>query len=101
MTRIGLKSQETLRIGMDYQPTQVINNQWGMIGGDINNQKDLVEYIEQHADHSVEDKPELGKLLVTLNKGKENQAQYLVSREEYIAPSAPTFRPASGCAGDG
>ena len=24
MTEIGLKSQETLRIGMDYQPTQVI-----------------------------------------------------------------------------
>ena len=101
MTKIGLKSQETLRIGMDYQPTQVINNQWGMIGGEIENQTDLVEYIEQHADHSVEDKPALGKLLVTLNKGKENQAQYLVSREEYIAPAAPTFRPASGGSGDG
>ena len=110
MTKIGLKSQEPLRLGLgseenclglDYQPTQVINNQWGMIGGDIENQTDLVEYIEQHADHSVEDKPALGKLLVTLNKGKENQAQYLVSREEYIAPAVPTFRPASGSSGDG
>ena len=101
MTKIGLKSQEPLRLGLDYQPTQVINNQWGMITGDIENQKDLIEYIEQHADHSVEDKPALGKLLVTLNKGKENQAQYLVSREEYIAPAVPTFSPASGGSGDG
>ena len=101
MTKIGLKSQEPLRLGLGYQPTQVINNQWGMIGGDIENQTDLVEYIEQHADHSVEDKPALGKLLVTLNKGKENQAQYLVSREEYIAPAVPTFSPASGGSGDG
>ena len=101
MTKIGLKSQETLRIGMDYQPTQVINNKWGMIGGDIENQTDLVEYIEQHSGSSIEDKPALGKLLVTLNKGKENQAQYLVSREEYIAPAVPTFRPASGGSGDG
>lgn len=101
MTKIGLKSQETLRIGMDYQPTQVINNQWGMIGGEIENQKDLVEYIEQHSGSSIEDKPALGKLLVTLNKGKENQAQYLVSREEYVAPAVPTFRPASGGSGDG
>lgn len=101
MTKIGLKSQEPLRIGMDYQPTQVINNQWGMIGGNIENQTDLVEYIEQHADHSVEDNPALGKLLVTLNKGKENEAQYLVSREEYIAPAVPTFSPASGGSGNG
>lgn len=101
MTKIGLKSQETLRIGMDYQPTQVINNQWGMIGGDIENQTDLVEYIEQHSGSSIEDKPALGKLLVTLNKGKENQAQYLVSREEYTAPAVPTFSPASGGSGDG
>ena len=100
MTKIGLKSQEPLRIGMDYQPTQVINNQWGMIGGDIENQTDLVEYIEQHADHSVEDKPALGKLLVTLNKGNEKK-QYLVSREEYTAPAVPTFRPASGGSGNG
>lgn len=101
MTKIGLKSQETLRIGMDYQPTQVIDGAWGKITGDIENQTDLIEYIEQHADHSVEDKPALGKLLVTLNKGKENQAQYLVSREEYIAPAVPTFSPASGGSGDG
>ena len=74
---------------------------WGKITGNIQNQKDLIEYIEQHADHSVEDKPALGKLLVTLNKGKENQAQYLVSREEYIAPAVPTFSPASGSSGDG
>lgn len=53
-----------------------------------------------HAGSSIEDKPALGKLLVTLNKNKENEAQYLVSREEYIAPAAPTFRPASG-SGDG
>lgn len=101
MTKIGLKSQEPLRIGLDSRPTQVINNQWGMIGGEIENQTDLVEYIEQHSGSSIEDKPALGKLLVTLNKGKENQAQYLVSREEYIAPAAPTFRPASGGSGNG
>ena len=73
---------------------------WGKITGNIQNQKDLIEYIEQHADHSVEDKPALGKLLVTLNKGNEKK-QYLVSREEYIAPAAPTFRPANGGSGDG
>ena len=100
MTKIGLKSQEPLRLGMDYQPTQVINNQWGMIGGDIENQKDLIEYIEQHSGSSIEDKPALGKLLVTLNKGNEKK-QYLVSREEYIAPAVPTFSPASGGSGDG
>ena len=46
MTKIGLKSQETLRIGMDYQPTQVIDGAWGKITGDIENQKDLVDYID-------------------------------------------------------
>lgn len=74
---------------------------WGKITGNIENQADLIAYIEQHADHSVEDKPELGKLLVTLNKGKEDEAQYLVSREEYTAPAIPTFSPASGGSGNG
>lgn len=101
MSKLVVKLQETMRIGLGYQPTQIIDGAWGKITGNIENQTDLVEYIEQHADHSVEDKPALGKLLVTLNKGKENEAQYLVSREEYIAPAAPTFSPASGGSGDG
>ena len=37
---------------MDYQPTQVIDGAWGKITGDIENQTDLVDYIEQHADNS-------------------------------------------------
>ena len=53
----------------------------------------IKQYIEEHSggDISIEDKPALGKLLVTLNPDKPNQEQYLVSRDPYEAPSAPTM----------
>ena len=63
----------------------------------------IKQYIEEHSggDISIEDKPALGKLLVTLNPSKPNQEQYLVSRDEYTAPATPTFSPATGGSGNG
>lgn len=65
----------------------------------------IKQYIEEHGggDESIaiEDKPALGKLLVTLNPDKPNQEQYLVARDQYTAPAKPTFSPASGGSGNG
>ena len=52
-------------------------------------------------DHTIEDKPSLGKLLVTLNPSTQNEAKYLVGRDPYTAPADPTFSPASGGSGNG
>ena len=52
-------------------------------------------------DHTIEDKPTLGKLLVTLNPSTQNEAKYLVGRDPYTAPADPTFSPASGGSGNG
>ena len=46
MSKLVVKLQETMRIGLGYQPTQVIDGAWGKITGDIENQKDLVDYID-------------------------------------------------------
>lgn len=54
MSKIGLKSQETLRIGLDYKPTQIIDGAWGKITGDIKNQKDLVEYIDDRNHEAID-----------------------------------------------
>lgn len=54
MTRIGLKSKEPLRIGLDYQPTNVIDGAWGKITGDIKNQKDLVRYIDDRNHEAID-----------------------------------------------
>ena len=63
----------------------------------------IKQYIEEHSggDISIEDKPALGKLLVTLNPDKPEQAQYLVARDTYTAPAKPTFSPATGGTGNG
>ena len=63
----------------------------------------IKQYIEERkgGDIAIEDKPALGKLLVTLNPDKPNQEQYLVSRDEYTAPANPTFSPAPGGSGNG
>ena len=63
----------------------------------------IKRYIEERkgGDIAIEDKPALGKLLVTLNPDKPNQEQYLVARDEYTAPANPTFSPASGGSGNG
>ena len=63
----------------------------------------IKQYIEEHSggDIAIEDKPALGKLLVTLNPDKPNQEQYLVARDEYTAPANTTFSPASGGSGNG
>ena len=63
----------------------------------------IKQYIEERrgGDIAIEDKPALGKLLVTLNPDKPNQEQYLVSRDEYTAPAKPTFSPATGGSGNG
>ena len=53
MTKIGLKSQEPLRLGLDYQPTQVIDGAWGKITGDIENQHDLVDYIDDRNHEAI------------------------------------------------
>ena len=53
MTRIGLKSQEPLRLGLDYQPTNIIDGAWGKITGDIENQKDLVRYIDERNHEAI------------------------------------------------
>ena len=53
MTRIGLKSQEPLRLGLDYQPTNIIDGAWGKITGDIENQKDLVRYIDDRNHEAI------------------------------------------------
>lgn len=53
MTKIGLKSQEPLRIGLDSRPTQVIDGAWGKITGDIENQKDLVRYIDDRNHEAI------------------------------------------------
>lgn len=53
MTRIGLKSQEPLRLGLDYKPTQIIDGAWGKITGDIKNQKDLVRYIDDRNHEAI------------------------------------------------
>lgn len=52
-------------------------------------------------DHTIEDKPSLGKLLVTLNPSTQNEAKYLVGRDPYTAPADPTFSPASGGSSNG
>lgn len=49
----------------------------------------------------AEDKPELGKLLFTLNKGKQNEGKYLVLRDVFETPATPTITPASGTSGNG
>ena len=59
------------------------------------------ELIGQAGSVAIEDKPSLGKLLVTLNPDKPDQAQYLVARDPYTAPATPTFSPASGGSGNG
>ena len=65
----------------------------------------IKQYIEEHGGGAesiaIEDKPSLGKLLVTLNPDKPDQAQYLVARDPYTAPATPTFSPASGGSGNG
>ena len=65
----------------------------------------IKQYIEEHGGGAesiaIEDKPTLGKLLVTLNPDKPNQEQYLVTRDPYTAPANPTFSPASGGSGNG
>ena len=65
----------------------------------------IKQYIEEHGGGAesiaIEDKPALGKLLVTLNPDKPNQEQYLVTRDPYTAPANPTFSPASGGSGNG
>lgn len=63
----------------------------------------IKQYIEERkgGDIAIENKPALGKLLVTLNPDKPNQEQYIVSRDEYTAPAKPTFSPVSGGSGNG
>ena len=63
----------------------------------------IKQYIEERkgGDIAIEDKPALGKLLVTLNPDKPEQAQYLVARDPYTAPATPTFSPVSGGSGNG
>ena len=63
----------------------------------------IKRYIEERkgGDIAIEDKPALGKLLVTLNPDKPNQEQYLVARDQYTAPANPTFSPATGGSGNG
>lgn len=51
-TRLGLGSEESC-IGLDYQPTQVIDGAWGKITGDIENQKDLVRYIDDRNHEAI------------------------------------------------
>ncbi len=45
-TRLGLGSQET-RIGMTYQPTQVACAEWGKIAGNLDDQTDLKERLDE------------------------------------------------------
>ena len=45
--------------------------------------------------NKIEDMPDLGKLLITINEDGEEK-QFLVDRDEYIKPGKPVFNPSSG-----
>ena len=45
-TRLGLGSQES-RIGLNYQPTQVACAEWGKIRGNLDDQTDLKEKLDE------------------------------------------------------
>lgn len=53
MSKLVVKLQETTRIGLGYQPTQIIDGAWGKITGDIENQKDLVRYIDDRNHEAI------------------------------------------------
>lgn len=67
---------------------------WGKIVGDIHNQADLIALIQNSHDHTIENMPSLGKLLLTTNLNNPDVSthkQYLIAREEYESPDAPTL----------
>lgn len=45
--RIGLNSREPIRLGMTHMPTQIVGAEWGKIGGNLEDQVDLKNVLDE------------------------------------------------------